>query len=60
VKGFHSPRHGFVTPQASITNSGVGYGVLLNRVAGPTQRLSIDEMTVQLIQHIQQSDELSN
>jgi hypothetical protein len=33
--------------------------VLLNGVAGPKgQRLSIDDMTVQLIQHMQQSNEL--
>jgi hypothetical protein len=33
--------------------------VLLNGVAGPKgQRMSIDDMTVQLIQHIQQSNEL--
>jgi hypothetical protein len=48
-----------IAPHAGITNSGVGYGVLLNGVAGPKgQRLSIDDMTVQLIQHIQQSNEL--
>ena len=48
-----------IAPHAGITNSGVGYGVLLNGVAGPKgQQLSIDDMTVQLIQHIQQSNEL--
>lgn len=48
-----------IAPHAGITNTGVGYGVLLNGVAGPKgQRLSIDDMTVQLIQHIQQSNEL--
>jgi hypothetical protein len=48
-----------IAPHAGITNSGVGYGVLLNGVAGPKgQRLSIDDMTVQLVQHIRQSNEL--
>lgn len=48
-----------IAPHAGITNSGVAYGVLLNGVAGPKgQPLGIDDMTVQLIQHIQQSNEL--
>ena len=48
-----------IAPHAGITNSGVGYGVLLNGAAGPKgQNLSIDDMTVQLIQHIQHSNEL--
>jgi hypothetical protein len=37
----------------------VGYGVLLNGAPGPEgQRVSIDDMTVQLIKQIQQSNEL--
>ena len=48
-----------IAPHAGHTNSGVGYGVLLNGVAGPKgQPLSIDDLTVQLIQHIQKSNEL--
>jgi hypothetical protein len=48
-----------IAPHAGITSSGVGYGVLLNGVPGPKgQRLSIDEMTTQLIQYIQQKNEL--
>jgi len=48
-----------IAPHAGITDNGVGYGVLLNGVAPPQgQRLSIDDMTVQLIQHIRQSNEL--
>lgn len=48
-----------IAPQAGITNSGVGYGVLLNGApASRGQRLSIDDMTSQLIQQIQQSNEL--
>jgi Zn-dependent protease with chaperone function len=48
-----------IAPKAAVTNTGVGYGVLLNGTAGPKgQRMSIDDMTTQLIQHIQQSNEL--
>ena len=48
-----------IAPQAGITNTGVGYGVLLNSAPGPKgQRLGIDEMTVQLIRQIQQNNEL--
>jgi hypothetical protein len=48
-----------IAPHAGITNTGVGYGVLLNGVAGPKgQPLSIDDMTVQLIKHIQQTNEV--
>jgi hypothetical protein len=56
------PQQGqFVTiaPQAGITNSGVGYGVLLNGAPAPRgQRMTIDEMTIQLIQRIQQNNQL--
>ena len=48
-----------IAHQAGVTNRGVGYGVLLNGAPGPQgQRVSIDEMTVQLIKQIQQSNEL--
>ena len=48
-----------IAPQAGITNSGVGYGVLLNGAPVPRgQPISIDEMTSQLIQRLQQSNEL--
>lgn len=48
-----------IAPQAGVTNSGVGYGVLLNGAPAPRgQRASIDDMTSQLIQQIQQSNEL--
>ena len=50
----------FVTiahPKA-MTKSGVGYGVLLNGIASPGGKMSIDEMTSQLIQYIQQKNEL--
>jgi hypothetical protein len=48
-----------IAHQAGVTNRGVGYGVLLNGAAGPQgQRVSIQDMTVQLIKQIQQSNEL--
>jgi hypothetical protein len=47
-----------IAPQAGITDSGVGYGVLLNGAPAPGQRMSLDQMTGQLIQQIQQSNQL--
>ena len=48
-----------IAPQSAITSGGVGYGVLLNGAPAPSgQRLSIDDMTNQLIQQIGQSNEL--
>jgi beta-barrel assembly-enhancing protease len=48
-----------IAPQTGVTNNGVGYGVLLNGAPPPKgQRLSIDEMTAQLIQQIQKNNEL--
>jgi hypothetical protein len=47
-----------IAPTEGVTGAGVGYGVLLNGAAGPRgQRVSIDDMTVALIQQIQQSNE---
>jgi Zn-dependent protease with chaperone function len=48
-----------IAHQAGVTNRGVGYGVLLNGAPGPQgQQMSIDDMTVQLIKKIQESNEL--
>ena len=48
-----------IAPAAGVSNDGgVGYGVLLNGAPARGQRLSIDEMTSQLIQQIKQSNEL--
>ena len=48
-----------IAPKAGITNSGVGYGVLLNGAAAPRgPRVSVDDMTVALIRQIQQNNEL--
>jgi Zn-dependent protease with chaperone function len=48
-----------IAHQAGVTNRGVGYGVLLNGAAGPEgQRVSVHDMTLQLIKQIQQSNEL--
>jgi len=48
-----------IAHQAGVTNRGLGYGVLLNGAPGPQgQQMSIDDMTVQLIKKIQESNEL--
>jgi Zn-dependent protease with chaperone function len=48
-----------IAPQAGVTSNGVGYGVLLNGAPPPRgQRISVDEMTSQLIQRIQQNNQL--
>jgi hypothetical protein len=48
-----------IAPPEGITGSGVGYGVMLNGVAGPQgQSMSIDELTAALIQKIQESNEM--
>ena len=46
-----------IAPQAGVTSSGVGYGVLLNGAPAPRgQRASIDDITSQLIQQLQQNN----
>jgi len=48
-----------IAPKAAITNSGVGYGVLLNSVPAPQgERMNADQMTAALIKYIQQNNEL--
>ena len=48
-----------IAPQAGLSNGSVGYGVLLNGApASRGQRTSIDDMTAQLIQQLQQNNEL--
>ena len=48
-----------VAPQAGITADGVGYGVLLNGVALPNgERISIDDVTRQLVHDMQQNNGL--
>lgn len=47
-----------IAPEAGVTSGGVGYGVLLNGVAPPGQKVSIDDMTKQLIAQIQQNNKL--
>ncbi len=59
----HMPqkRGEFVTiaPDAGITANGVGYGVLINEMAAPRgARTSIDEVTAQLVQQMQQNNGL--
>jgi hypothetical protein len=46
-----------IAPQAGVTANGVGYGVLLNGVAPQQgQQMSIDDVTKQLVQDMQQSN----
>ena len=48
-----------IAPQAGVTTSGVGYGVLLNGApATRGQRLTVDEMTSQIIRQIQERAQL--
>ena len=48
-----------IAPQAGITSDGVGYGVVLNGVAPPKgERMSIDEVTRQLVQDMEQNETL--
>lgn len=48
-----------IAPRAGISSDGVGYGVLLNGVASPSgRRMSIDEATGELIQHLHQNNGL--
>jgi Zn-dependent protease with chaperone function len=48
-----------IAPRAGATSEGLGYGVLLNGVASPSGgRKGIDEVTTQLIQHLQQNNGL--
>jgi hypothetical protein len=48
-----------IAPQAGITSTGLGYGVLLNGI-GPPQggRINIDELTSQLVKDMQQNNGL--
>jgi hypothetical protein len=48
-----------IAPQGGVTANGVGYGVVLNGVAlSNRERMSIDDMTSQLIQDMVQNDAL--
>lgn len=48
-----------IAPQAGVTGSGVGYGVVLNGVSLPKgERVSIDDMTRRLVQEMEQNDAL--
>jgi len=48
-----------IAPQAGVTASGVGYGVVLNGVSLPNgERVSIDDMTRKLVQDMEQNDAL--
>jgi len=46
-----------IAPTPGVSSQGVGYGVMLNGAAGPQgQRMSIDDMTAQLIKGMQQGN----
>jgi hypothetical protein len=48
-----------IAPSSGVTDKGVGYGALLNGVAPPQgERMSIDEVTGQLVRDMEQSDGL--
>ena len=48
-----------IAPQAGISASGIGYGVILNGVALPSgERMSIDEVTARLVQDMEQDEAL--
>lgn len=47
-----------IAAEAARTNRGLGYGVLLNGVPAPGGRMTIDEITSQLIQKIQERNEM--
>jgi hypothetical protein len=47
-----------IAPQAGVTQSGVGYGVLINGVGTNGERMSIDEVTTELVQNLQRTQGL--
>lgn len=48
-----------IAPQAGVTATGVGYGVILNGVSLPNgERVSIDDMTQRLVKEMEQNDAL--
>jgi predicted Zn-dependent protease len=51
----HQGNYVTIAPQAGITPNGVGYGVLIN-AARTAQRMSIDDVTTQIVQDLQRSN----
>jgi hypothetical protein len=50
-----------IAPQAGLTPNGVGYGALLNGVgAAQVQRMTIDQVTAQLIQQMQRDNAMES
>ena len=47
-----------IAPAEGVASSGVGYGVLLNGAGSQGQKVSIDDMTVALIQQIKETNEM--
>jgi hypothetical protein len=44
-----------IAPQAGVTPNGVGYGVLLNAAKTNGQRISMDDITAELVQQLQRT-----
>jgi Zn-dependent protease with chaperone function len=47
-----------IAPKEGVSSTGVGYGVLLNGVGAPPEKMSIDDITAALIQQIGQNNEM--
>lgn len=47
-----------IAPEAGVTNNGVGYGVLLNGTAQQAKRMTISEITSQIVKQLQQNNGL--
>lgn len=47
-----------IAPPAGVTENGVGYGLLINAAGTSGQRISIDDATAQIIQHLQKTQGL--
>jgi hypothetical protein len=47
-----------IAPPAGIIQSGVGYGVLINGVGTNGERMTIDEVTTELVQNLQRTQGL--
>lgn len=51
----HEADYVIVAPTAGVTSNGVGYGVLINAAKTNGQRISMDDITTELVQHLQRT-----
>jgi hypothetical protein len=51
----HQADYVTIAPQAGVTANGVGYGVLINAATTKGQRISVDDVTMELVQHLQRT-----